>query len=190
MLSRITKADLYRNDGLSGIKGFIKGLMFPGFRYLYIHRKSQKYRKNIPLNILFKLLKRRYKIKYGYEISSEAQIGEGFYMSSHSGHIIIGPIKIGNYCNINNCVTIGRSYKNGKIGRPEIGDFVWIGTGSVVVGEIKIGNNVLIAPNSFVNFDIPDNSLVIGNPAKIHSKENPVKNYIYNVLQANQFDLN
>ena len=43
---------------------------------------------------------------------------------------------------------------------------------STVVGNIKIGNNVLIAPNSFVNFDVPDNSVVIGNPAVIHKKEN------------------
>jgi serine O-acetyltransferase len=31
-----------------------------------------------------------------------------------------------------------------------------------------------------VNFDVPPNSIVIGNPAKIISKDNPTKNYINN----------
>lgn len=181
MLNRITKADLYRQEGLIGVSGFLKGIMIPGFRYTYIHRKSEKYKNNFFLSVIYRFLKRRYKRKYGFEISAGAEIGDGFYMSSHSGHIIIGPIKIGNYCSINHCVTIGRSYKNGKIGRPVLGDFVWVGTGAVIVGDIKIGNRVLIAPNAFVNINVPDNSLVIGNPAKIISKENPVKYYINHI---------
>ena len=59
-------------------------------------------------------------------------------------------------------------------------DFVWIGTRSVLVGNIQIGTNVMIAPNSFVNFDVPSNSIVIGNLAKITSKESSTKNYINN----------
>lgn len=37
---------------------------------------------------------------------------------------------------------------------------------------VTIGNDVLIAANSFVDFDVPDNSLVIGNPGIIKHKEN------------------
>lgn len=178
MLNETIKADLYRYGGLVGIKGFLKGFLAPGFRYILIYRKAQKYRKNRFIYFFFRLLRRRFKVKHGYEISFDAHIGEGFYLSSHAGHVVVGPIKIGKYCNINHSVTIGRTYKEGKIGRPSIGDFVWIGSGSVIVGEITIGNNVLIAPNAFVNFDIPDNSLVMGNPAKILPKENPTKDYI------------
>lgn len=182
MLNRTIKADLYRHKGYTGIKGFLKGWLFPGFRYTYVFRKSEKYKKNFVCKIFYKYLKRRYRIKYGFEISANAQIDEGLYLSSHPGHIIIGPITMGKNCNINHSVTIGRAYKDGKVGRPTIKDYVWIGTGSVLVGNITIGNNVLIAPNSFVNFDVPDNSLVIGNPGKIISKNNPTKNYINNVL--------
>jgi serine O-acetyltransferase len=182
MLNDIDRADLYRYGGLVDLKGFLKGLMFPGFRYLYIYRKAQKYKNNQFIYFFFRLLKRRFKIKHGYEIDFDAQIGEGIYLSSHPGHVIVGPIRIGKYCNINHSVTIGRTYKNGKIGRPTIGDFVWIGTGAVIVGEIEIGKNVLIAPNSYVNFDVPENSLVLGNPAKIYPKENPTKYYINYIL--------
>jgi serine O-acetyltransferase len=182
MPDRTTRADLYRYGELAGIKGFLKGFMIPGFRYTYVFRKSEHYKANSLLYLFFKLLKRRYRFRYGFEISSGAVIGEGLHLSSHSGHIIIGPVKIGRNCNINHSVTIGRSYKGGKIGRPTIDDYVWIGTGAVIVGKINIGKNVLIAPNSFVNFDIPDNSLVIGNPAKIFQKVNPTRNYINYVL--------
>ncbi len=36
----------------------------------------------------------------------------------------------------------------------------------------------MIAPNSFVNFDVPDHSVVIGNPGIIRKKENAVFGYI------------
>ena len=49
-------------------------------------------------------------------------------------------------------------------GTPVIGDEVWIGINSTIVGNVKIGNDVLISPNSFVNCDIPDHSIVFGNP--------------------------
>ena len=51
---------------------------------------------------------------------------------------------------------------------------------SIVVGNIKIGNDVLIAPLSFVNFDVPDHSIVIGNPAKIIHRENATLGYVGN----------
>jgi serine O-acetyltransferase len=181
-LDKTIKADLYRHEGLTGVKGFIIGWFLPGFRYTYLFRKVVQHRKSFLKMIFFRVLKRRYRFKYGYEISHDAQIGEGFFLSPHCGPVIIGPIKIGKNCNIAHSVTIGRSYRGGKLGRPTIGDRVWIGTGSVIVGEITIGSDVMIAPNAFVNFDVPDNSLVIGNPGKIIRKENPTKYYINDII--------
>ena len=46
-----------------------------------------------------------------------------------------------------------------------------------------IGNNVLIAPGAFINFDVPDNSIVIGNPGKIVERgESPTSKYIVNPI--------
>jgi serine O-acetyltransferase len=55
-----------------------------------------------------------------------------------------------------------------------------MGANAVIVGGISIGNNVLIAPNSYVNFDVPDNSVVMGNPATIMARENATEGYINN----------
>lgn len=181
-LSKIIQADLYRHMGYKGTKGFIKGWFQPGFRYTFVLRKTKHFKKTSFRGVFYRILKKMYSHKYGYQISTNAQIGEGFYLSDHFGTVVIGPVKIGKNCNVNHSVTIGGAYIKGSLGRPTISDYVWIGAGSVVVGKINIGKNVLIAPNSFVNFDVPDNSLVIGNPAKIINKENPTKHYISNVL--------
>lgn len=44
--------------------------------------------------------------------------------------------------------------------------------------EVKIGDDVIIAPNAYVNFDVSDHSIVIGNPEKIIHKDNVTKGYI------------
>ena len=181
-MAKTIKADLYRHDGLIGTKGFLKAWFLPGFRYTYLLRKVARNKKYSIKGIFYRLLRRRYRFKYGFEISEEAQIGEGLYLSSHCGPVIIGPIKMGRNCNIGHSVTIGRSYRGGELGRPTIGDNVWIGPGSVIVGKVSIGTNVMIAPNSFVNFDVPDNSLVMGNPGKIIKHDNPTKYYINDIL--------
>ena len=67
-------------------------------------------------------------------------------------------------------------------GVPTIGNKVWIGANSIVVGGIIIGDNVLIAPGAFVNFNVPSNSLVIGNPGIIKSKYDATEIYIDNLV--------
>lgn len=179
-MNRVTQADLYRYGGLTGIRGYMKGILLPGFRYTFLLRKIMLYKTHTIRGFSYRVLRRL--ISYnGYMISKEAQIGEGFFLY-HLGTVIIGPIKIGKNCTVSHNVTIGRSYKGGIEGRPTIDDNVWIGTGAVIVGPINIGKNVLIAPNSFVNFDVPANSLVIGNPGKVIEKNNPTEYYINFVL--------
>lgn len=51
---------------------------------------------------------------------------------------------------------------------------------AVIVGNITIGDDVLIAANSFVNFDVPSHSIVIGNPGTVHNKPNATLDYIAN----------
>lgn len=54
-----------------------------------------------------------------------------------------------------------------KIGFVKIGNNVFIGNGAIVLPGTTIGNDVIIGAGSIIASDIPDNSVVIGNPAKI-----------------------
>lgn len=54
---------------------------------------------------------------------------------------------------------------------PVNGDRCRIGTNAVIVGNVKIGSDVLIAPLTFVNSDVPDHRMVIGNPGRVILKK-------------------
>ena len=54
-----------------------------------------------------------------------------------------------------------------KFGKVTIENNVFIGADSVVLPNTRIGNNVIIGANSTVTKDIPDNSVAVGNPAKV-----------------------
>ena len=63
-------------------------------------------------------------------------------------------------------------------GSPNIGNSVWIGIGATVVGNVVIGDDVLIALGAFVNCNVPSHSVVIGNPCFIKQSENATKDYV------------
>lgn len=54
-----------------------------------------------------------------------------------------------------------------KIGRVTIGNNVFIGAESVVLPGVTIGNNVIVGANSTVTHDVPDNTVVVGSPARV-----------------------
>lgn len=78
-----------------------------------------------------------------------------------------------------------RSKLIGRKNRNEIPTFMNIGAGlmlchgyGVTVNENAIlGDDVMIAPNAYVNFDVPPNSVVIGNPGVIHHKDHAADDY-------------
>ena len=63
--------------------------------------------------------------------------------------------------------TTGVHHKEYDIGEVVIGKNVWIGTGSIILKDVHIGNTVIIGAGSVVTKDILDNSIAVGNPAKV-----------------------
>lgn len=85
----------------------------------------------------------------------------------HPVGVVIGiGVELGHECMIFQNVTIGTKSIFAH-DFPKIGDKVIIGANSVLIGNITIGNNVLIGASSFVNVDLPENAIAVGNPAKI-----------------------
>ena len=183
-LKEYIQSDLFRYFGMKTRKTFFENMLInPGFKYMFYFRITQYYKdKNKILYYLYKLFLRKYKYKFGYEIPIEVKIDKGLYIN-HLGGIAINPkAVIGKNVNITKGVTIGQTNRGKNKGVPVIGDCVWIGANATIVGNVKIGNNVLIAPNSYVNIDIPNNSVVVGNPCKIVPKENATESYINNCV--------
>lgn len=114
------------------------------------------------------------------EIYGKCDIGPGLYIGHPYCITINAEAKIGKNCNIHKGVTIGQENRGKRKGAPIIGDCVWIGVNSTIVGRITIGDDVLIAPNSYVNCDIPSHSIVYGNPCIIKSREGATDGYINN----------
>jgi serine O-acetyltransferase len=100
------------------------------------------------------------------DLSPQAEIGDGLYIG-HIGGVHINPgAVIGRNCDLAHRVTIGASAM-GRSGVPVLGDNVYVGTGAVLMGKIKIGDNAKIAANSLVMTNVPAGATVMGVPGRI-----------------------
>ena len=123
---------------------------------LYLHNKK------IPL--LPKLINYFNRIVFSCDIPYTVKIGKGtLFIHSGLGVVIHGNARIGKDCRIYHGVTIGG---RGKRGTPVIGDNVFIGANSTIIGDVKVGDNAIIGANSLVIKDVEKNTTVAGNPAK------------------------
>lgn len=178
-MNSVFKKDLYRYYGACG-EPILKRVFRPlEIRFLSVFRKANTC-KFLPLKLFYMLHLMHLSNKTQIQIPARTSIGEGFYIG-HLGRVIVHPdAKIGKNVNVGTGVTIGMENRGKRKGAPQIGDDCWIGTNAVIVGNVKIGSDVLIAPLTYVNFDVPDHSVVVGNPGKIIPKENATEAYIQN----------
>jgi len=180
-LRALIEYDVFRNTGKKKIS-FFSHFLNPNLKFLKLFRCAQSYRDNPLLLAFYKLKLHFFGFKYFIQIPWNTKIGRGLFIG-HTGRIIVNSrTVIGDNVNLATGITIGQTNRGEKKGTPTIGNCVWIGTNVVIVGNISIGNDVLIAPNSYVNVNIPDHSIVIGNPAVIIQKDNATEGYINNVV--------
>lgn len=177
----LVKSDLFRVSGKTkNTSLFFWLLKDPCFRYLYFFRKLQRAVKWSPFGLFYYYFFRRYRFKYGIQIPRTVVIGPGFLMPHEGGIVIHRNSVIGKNVTILHGVTLGNTKKGTFEGTPTICDHVYIGPGATIVGNVRIGENCLIAPNSYVNCDVPDNCMVIGNPCEIVPKKEASMEYIVN----------
>ena len=99
------------------------------------------------------------------EIYYSNQIDTGFYVVHGVGTVIGSRNTIGKGFIIYQNCTIGKK-KKGQLGC-SIGSDVRMYANSQIIGDVKIGDNVIIGNYSRVTNNIPSNTLCKGNPAKI-----------------------
>ena len=117
------------------------------------------------------------KIKAPYgpvRIGRNVSIGPGCFISSHTEGV-----EIGDDCLVGpNVSLVAGNYRYDKLDVPirmqggvskgiAIGEDVWVGAGVCILDGVTVGSGAIIAANSLVSTDVPDRSIVQGNPAKV-----------------------
>ena len=97
-------------------------------------------------------------MKLGYK----TDIGAFTYINAKFGVIIEDKVQIGSHCSIYSVSTI-----DGKEGGVVLKKNCRIGSHSVVMPGVTVGENAVVGAMSFVNRDIPDNVVAAGVPAKV-----------------------
>lgn len=161
------RQDLASHGGNWGAQGFWAMVVYRFGRWRYTVRPALL-RKFCSLiyHVLYKLVQ----ILTGIELPCEVPIGRGFVIE-HSGSIVVsGFARFGDNCRIRTGVVIGLSRVDDPCA-PQFGNDVDIGTGAKILGNIRIGNHVLIGANAVVLKDVPDNSIAVGVPAVIKPRK-------------------
>ena len=97
-------------------------------------------------------------LKLGYK----TDIGAFTYINAKFGVTIEDEVQIGSHCSIYSLSTI-----DGTEGEVVLKKNCKIGSHSIVMPGVTVGENALVGAMSFVNCDIPDNCVAVGVPAKV-----------------------
>lgn len=173
--------DLYRLTGKTDMGTLFRTFVrYRSFRYILYYRILCE-RRNLArpfIRICSYFLHK----KMSVEIPQTVKIGKGFLMIHPYCITFNSKAVVGDNFTIMKGATIGNIKTGKREGCPVIGNNVYVGLNSTVVGGVRIGNDVLIAANTYVNFDVPDGALVIGSPGVIHLREKASEPYINNSL--------
>ena len=117
--------------------------------------------------ILARALYHRIHMKYGCFIYYTAIVAKGFYIEHPIG-VVIGAAEIGENFKIYQNATVGAQwrgeYHEGKY--PRIGNNVMLTSGSSILGNVHIADDVVIGCNSVVVKDITESGIYAGSPVR------------------------
>ena len=139
---------------------------FVGFCYLLVFDKTYR-------NLFYRRIgNAKYLMWYWlwphpcFTLATDMKIGSSF-LCIHPFATIVNAEIIGDNFIVRNNVTIGNN-KRGD--RPIIGNNVTVNANAVIIGNISIGDNVVVGAGSVLTKSVPDNCVVVGNPAYILSE--------------------
>lgn len=96
------------------------------------------------------------------ELYYSAEIGYGLKINHGIGTVVGDRSHIGNNCLLHQNVTLGDRHG----GRPSLGDNVVVYAGASILGDIVLGNNVVVGANAVVMHSYPCDAVLVGAPAK------------------------
>lgn len=104
-------------------------------KYLFLLRITQCSENRI-MKVVFHYLLKRHRLKRGIEIDSNVSIGSGLFIAHPFNITINDVVVIGANCNIYKGSLIGQENRGKRKGTPVIGNSVWIGINSCIVGNV------------------------------------------------------
>jgi len=107
----------------------------------------------------------------GIEIHPGAEIGSDFFIDHGTGCVIGETTEIGNNVTLFSGVVLGGTNIEPVKRHPTLGNNIVVGTGAKILGPITIGDNVKVGANSVVVTNVPPNSVVVGVPGRIVTRE-------------------
>src|SRR5688500_15207541 len=149
----------------------------------------RNHNRSLPLNeVLIDRWERAKKLGFGENTSiydssvviGEVKVGMNVWIGPFTIIDGSGNISIGDYCTISAGVhiythdNVKQTLTSGKMQIERtpvvIGNNVYIGPNVIITKGVSIGNNCVIGAGAFVNRDVPDHSIVMGQPGKIVGK--------------------
>ncbi len=153
-------------------------LTYPGVKAVFFHQISNFFYK-AGFDLIARIISQTIRFFTGIEIHPGAKIGKNLFIDHGMGVVIGETSEIGDNVTIYHNVTLGGSSPSIDSERqrhekrhPTIGNDVVIGSGAQIIGPIKVGNNARIAANAVVVKNVPENTTMVGIPAKAVKLEN------------------
>ncbi|GEJ57614.1 serine acetyltransferase [Anaeromyxobacter diazotrophicus] len=101
---------------------------------------------------------------FDIHLDASAEIGAGLQIW-HLGGIRLRGCRLGERCVIHQEVRVEPAPEGGA--GPRLGDRVWVGPHARIVGPVHVGAGATVAAGAVVTRDVPPDSLVMGNPARV-----------------------
>lgn len=135
------------------------------YRYGRWTRTVRPWLLSVPFKLVYRVLDTMVQIAFGISVSSNSDIGPGFYIGHFGGIVVHGTL--GARCSIGQGVTIGAKGGGRSAGYPVIGSDVYLGAGAMVIGHVRIGDGVIVGANTVVVDDVPAGCRVVSAAARI-----------------------
>lgn len=139
---------------------------YPGLQALCIHRIAHWLHK-IGIPFLPRFLSHLSRFLTGIEIHPGAKIGKGVFIDHGMGVVIGETAVVGDYTLIYQGVTLGGTGKETGKRHPTLGNHVLVGAGAKLLGNIQIGDYVRVGAGSIVLRDVPSHCTVVGVPGRV-----------------------
>ncbi len=160
-------------------------LCYPGVHAIWLHRPAHRLWRH-GFIVTARLLSHVGRFLTGVEIHPAAKLGPGLFIDHGMGVVIGETAEVGENVTLLHGVTLGGTSLKKEKRHPTLGDNVVVGAGAGIFGAFTIGSGSRIGAGSAVVREVPPNSVVVGVPGRVTSRDGQ---RVSGAIDLNQVDL-